>query len=134
MLNSHPALVNAVRGNLTNKGMISEEEFVDLFSGEGLKALHVGRAYHNTSKPGQDPTLERAWGNHAAFLHLDPMASVQGGGVTFGITAEYGNRVSGRIDDPDIGLEGGVRIRTGERVKELVIAPEVGFLIENAVA
>ena len=34
----------------------------------------------------------------------------------------------------DVGLQGGVRIRTGERVKELVIAKDVGYFIQNAVA
>jgi hypothetical protein len=62
------------------------------------------------------------------------MATVEGGGVTFGLTAEYGSRLAGRIEDPDIGLNGGFRIRTGERVKELIIAKAAGYFIQNAVA
>ncbi|SPH20992.1 hypothetical protein ASD8599_01733 [Ascidiaceihabitans donghaensis] len=132
-LSSHPDLVNAVRGNLTNKGMITPEEFVSLFSGEGLTALHIGRAYTNTSKPGQAAELQRAWRDHMSFMHLDPMASVQAGGVTWGLTGEYASRIAGRTEDPNIGLHGGYNIRVGERVKELIIAKQVGYLVQNCV-
>ena len=88
----------------------------------------------NTAKPGQAPALQRAWGKHIAMLHLNSMASIEQGGITFGMTADYGGRIAGRIEDKDIGLQGGVRIRTGERVKELIIAKDVGYFIQNAVA
>lgn len=133
-LSSHPKLVNAVKGNVTNAGIITREQFVELFSGEGITQLLVGDAMVNTARPGQAPTLARAWGKHIAMLHLNPMASIESGGITFGMTADYGGRISGRIEDKDIGLQGGVRIRTGERVKELIIAKDVGYFIQNAVA
>ncbi|PZP06597.1 MAG: capsid protein, partial [Sphingomonas hengshuiensis] len=38
------------------------------------------------------------------------------------------------IEDPDIGLQGGNRVRSGERVRELVVAQDVGYFIQNAVA
>lgn len=79
-------------------------------------------------------SLNRAWGKHIAMLHINQMATAEGGGITFGLTAQYGSRLAGRIEDKDVGLQGGVRIRTGERVKELIIAKDVGYLIQNAVA
>ena len=133
-LSSHPRIVNAVKGNVTNAGIVTREQFVELFSGEGISQLLVGDAMVNTAKPGQTPVLQRAWGKHIAMLHLNPMASVEMGGITFGLTADYGGRISGRIEDKDVGLQGGVRIRTGERVKELIIARDVGYFIQNAVA
>ena len=133
-ISSHPKIVNAVKGNVTNAGIITREQFVELFAGEGITQLLVGEGWYNTGKPGQNPALARAWGKHIAMLHLNPMAGVEGGGITFGMTAQYGGRISGRIEDQDVGLQGGVRIRTGERVKELVIAKDVGYLIQNAVA
>lgn len=133
-LSSHPKIVNAIKGNLTDEGIVTRQQFVDLFSGEGIKRLLIGDAWFNAAKPGQNVNLQRAWGNHIAMLHIDPMAAVEDGGITFGLTAEYGGKVAGRIDDPDIGLDGGVRIRRGERVKELIIAPDVGYFIEDAVA
>lgn len=133
-LSSHPKIVNAVKGNLTDQGIVTRQQFIELFSEYGIKELLVGDAWYNTAKPGKDVNLQRAWGNHIAMFHSNPMATVEGGGVTFGITAQYGTRFSGRIEDEDIGLQGGVRIRTGERVKELIIAKDVGYFIQNAVA
>ena len=33
-----------------------------------------------------------------------------------------------------MGLEGGQVVRVGEKVRELIVAPDVGFLIQNPVA
>lgn len=133
-LSSHPKIVNAVKGNVTNAGIVSREQFVELFSGEGISQLLIGDAMVNTAKPGQPVNLQRAWGKHIAMLHLNPMATAEMGGITFGLTADYGGRLSGRIEDKDVGLQGGIRIRTGERVKELIIAKDLGYFIQNAVA
>ena len=133
-LSSHPKIVNAVKGNVTNAGIVSREQFLELFSGEGINELLIGDAWVNTAKPGQTPTFARAWGKHIALLNKNPMATIEGGGVTFGMTAEYGSRIAGRIEDEDVGLEGGFRIRTGERLKEVIIAKDVGYFIQNAVA
>lgn len=62
------------------------------------------------------------------------MAAVEGGGITFGMTAALGGRIAGRIEDKDVGLQGGVRVRTGERLKELIIAKDVGYFIQNAIS
>lgn len=133
-LSSHPKIVNAVKGNVTNAGIVSREQFLELFAGEGITRLLIGDAFYNTAKPGQAPSLGRAWGKHMALLHLNPMATVEQGGITFGFTAQYGARIAGQMEDRDIGLQGGLRVRTGERVKELIIARDVGYFIQNAVA
>jgi len=133
-VNSHPKIVNAIKGNVSNAGIVSREQFLELFAGEGISQLLIGDAMVNTAEPGQTPVYARAWGKHISLIHQNPMATVEGGGITFGLTAEYGGRLSGRIEDPDIGLNGGFRIRTGERVKELIIAKDVGYFIQNAVA
>lgn len=132
-LSSHPVLVNAIRGNLTNKGILTQEEFVRLFSGEGLKKVLVGESFVNLAKKGQGASLSRVWGKHIALLHIDPAANTDQG-ITFGMTAQFGAKIAGRIDDPDVGLEGGVQIRVGEKVRELVVAKDVGYFVQNAVA
>ena len=133
-LSSHPDIVNAVKGNVTGAGIVTIEQFTELLRGEGINKVLVGDAWYNTARPGQPPVLTRAWGKHLALVHINPIANPEGGGVTFGYTAQYGNRIAGRIEDTDVGLQGGVRIRTGERVKELVSAPDVGYFIQNAIA
>lgn len=133
-LSSHPKIVNAVKGNLTDEGIVTRQQFLDLFSGEGIKNLFIGDAFFNTAKQGQTPTLQRAWGNHISMLHINKMATTKGGGITWGFTAQYGGPIAGRIEDEDIGLQGGVRIRRGERVKELICAKDVGYFIQDAIA
>jgi hypothetical protein len=133
-LSSHPHIVNAVKGNVTSKGMVTREQFLELLSGEGITNLLIGTGWVNTAKTGQPVNLVRVWGKHIALIHNNPMASIEGGGITFGATAQYGGRIAGRIEDPKIGLQGGVLIRSGERVKELIIAKDVGYFIQNAVA
>lgn len=133
-VSSHPKIVNAVKGNLTDSGMVTIEQFTELLRGEGINRVLVGDSWYNTAKPGQPVSLGRAWGKHISLIHLNPIANPEGGGVTFGYTAQYGNRIAGRIEDKDVGLQGGVRIRSGERVKELVAAKDVGYFIQNAVA
>ncbi|MBR0962243.1 capsid protein [Bradyrhizobium japonicum] len=133
-LSSHPKVVNAVKGNLTNSGMVTRQQFAELFSDQGITQVLVGDAYYNTAKPGQAASLARAWGKHISLIYVNPIAQPEAGGITFGLTATYGTKIAGRIEDKDIGLQGGVRIRSGERLKEIVVAQDVGYFIQNAVA
>jgi hypothetical protein len=128
-ISSHPHLVNAVRGNLTNKGIITREEFAALFE---LKQVLIGESYVNSAAKGQTASLARVWGKHLALLYIDPTATTQGG-ITFGFTAQVGTRIAGTVADPNIGLEGGERVRVGEKVKELVVAKDAGYFVENVV-
>jgi hypothetical protein len=132
-LSSHPKIVNAVKGNLTNEGIVTRQQFQELFSGEGISKVLVGDAWYNTAKLGQPVSLARAWGKHIALIHLNPIARPEAGGITFGLTAQYGTKISGRIQDEHVGLQGGFIIRAGERTKELVVAKDVGYFIQNAV-
>jgi hypothetical protein len=94
----------------------------------------VGRAMINTAKPGQTATLSRVWGNHFAMMHMNPLASLRGNGITFGATAEYGTRIAGSMDEPKVGLRGATRVRTGESVKELITAADCGYYIQDCIA
>ena len=96
--------------------------------------LLVGESWVNTAKPGQTASLSRVWGKHMAFLHLNPVANTRGNAITFGYTAEYGNRVSGSMPEPKVGLRGAQRVRVGESVNEIVSASDVGYFFANCVA
>ena len=128
-LSSHPALVNAIRGNLTSEGIVTREQVARLFE---IQKVVVGEGYVNTAKPGQDPVLGRAWGNSIQLTYVNPVVSTQRG-ITWGYTAKYGSRIAGRIIDPNVGLDGGVVIRSGEKCAEIVAARDVGFQIANVV-
>jgi hypothetical protein len=126
----HPKLVNAIRGNLTEEGIITRQQFCELFE---IPRLLVGESFVNLAKKGQAANLGRTWGKHISLLHINPSVTTDQG-ITWGMTAQFGDRIAGRIEDPDMGLKGGTKIRAGERVKELVVAKDVGYLIQNAVA
>jgi len=126
----HPKINAAVFKNGTNAGMVSRQQFAELFE---LDEVIVGDGWINTAAKGQAPTVVRLWGKHAAFLHRNMNADTQFG-ITFGFTARFGDRVGGYIEDGDMGMRGGKRARSGEAVKELVTANDLGYLFTNAVA
>lgn len=133
-LKRHPRLIKAVKGGLTDEGAITKAQFAELFEIKPENLL-IGEALLNTSRKGQSPTLSRVWGKSLQLLYIDPAKQVSDDyNVTWGFTAEYGGRIAGSVEDGDIGLEGGERVRVGERVKELVVAKDVGYQIQNAVA
>ncbi|WP_220814091.1 major capsid protein [Pseudomonas paralcaligenes] len=129
-LRRHPKVVKAYNGTAGDEGMVPMGFLQDLLE---LEAIYVGEARLNIARPGQNPNLVRAWGPHASFLYRDRLADASGG-TTFGFTAQWGSRISGSIEDKDIGMRGGQRVRVGESVREVICAPDLGFFFENAVA
>jgi hypothetical protein len=99
-----------------------------------LDRILVGESWVNTAKPGQPANIQRIWGKHMALLHINPIASIRGNAITFGYTAEYGNRVSGSIPEPKVGLRGAQRVRVGESVNEIVCASDVGYFFQNIIS
>ncbi len=133
ILRAHPKIIAAVYplgGNAATGGMATRQAVADLFE---LEEILVGASFFNTAKKGQAASYDRVWGKHAALIHRNRQANTNRG-VTFGFTAQFGGRIAGTIQDPNIGLKGGTVVRVGEQVRELVVAPDAGFFFENAVA
>lgn len=130
VVRQHPKMCKAIFGNNTDAGIISRKQFADHFE---LDDVLVGEGWVNVARKGQPVNLVRVWGKSCAILHRNMNADTDFG-VTFGYTAQFGSRVAGEIVDPDIGLYGGVRVRVGESVKELVTANDLGYLFSAAVA
>ncbi len=130
VLSRHPEVLEAVFGSASTQGRIKPSDLASIL---GISRVQIGAAWVNTARKGQTASFARAWGKMAALLYINPNADTQRG-LTFGVTAQFGTRVAGRIEDEDIGLAGGVRIRVGERVKEKVIAPTAGYLFDAAIA
>ena len=129
-LRRHPAIVKAYNGTLGDTGMVPMAYLQDLFE---LDEILVGRARYNSANKGQTMTLTELWGKNLALVYKNPQASPRRG-LTFGLTAEHGARVSQEQADGTIGLRGGIRLRVGESVKELVVADDVSYLFSNAIA
>ena len=129
-LRQHPKIAKATHGNSGDVAVVARQAVAELLE---LEAIFVGQAFVNTEKKGQAPALERAWGKHAALLYRDTLAGAQRG-TTFGFTAQWGERTARRGEDPNLGLDGGIVIRVGENVKELITANDLGYFFQNAVA
>lgn len=131
-LRQHPRIAKAVLGNAGDKTAATRAQLAELF---GVQRVHVGSARVVTSKPGQAPVVDRVWGKHAAALSIDPTADT-GGGITFGYTARWGDKIAGsNAKNPgDMGLRGGMEIYAGESAVELAVANRAGFFWQNAIA
>ncbi|MDI9407693.1 MAG: phage capsid protein [Candidatus Pacebacteria bacterium] len=129
-ISRHPKIVQAIYKTNQGAGVVTRQAFAELFE---LQELYVGSSFVNIKAPGQNPTFNRVWGNHAAFLYRDRVAGTQTG-VTFGFTGQFGEVIAGSMEDRDVGMRGGIRVRVGESLKEIICSPECGFYFQNAVA
>jgi hypothetical protein len=126
----HPEIIKAYYGTGNDKGIANREILKQLFE---LDDVLVGESFVNNARKGQSASLARAWGKHVALIHRDSTADSTRG-TTFMLTAQFGTRIAGSIPDRDIGLRGGVRVRSGESVKEFMPANDLGYFFQNAVA
>ncbi len=124
-------IIAAVNRNSGTKGIATRRAIADLFE---LEDLFVGESFYNTAKKGQTVTLARAWGKSMLVYYREPLAGTRQG-VTFGYTAQFGERVALTRDNPEIGLKGGITIRVGESVTEVMTATDLcGHLLYDVVA
>jgi hypothetical protein len=135
VLRQHPKVTAAIvsaGGNASVSGaVVARQAVAELLE---LEEVIVGEGWVNTSKKGQAAAMVRTWGKHASFIYQAPVITDPEGAPTFGMTAEYGERVAMTYDDPSIGLRGGTVVKVGESVRELITAADVGYFFENAVA
>lgn len=127
-LRRHPQIVEAVLGTAAKEGMASRQAVAELLE---LEEILVGESFVNTARKGKPGVFARTWGPNAALIHRNRQADTRNG-LTFGYTAQRGTRIAGAIEDRDIGLRGGVRVRVGEQVKEVISAPDAAYFIEAA--
>lgn len=130
VLRRHPKIAQAIGHSAQTAGYASRQQVADLLE---LDQIIVGQSRVNTAKRGQAPNYVRTWGNHAALLHVSPMAA-QMGQPTFGWTAQWGTRIAGELPEMKAGLRGSMRVRSGESVLEIVVSQESGYLFQNVTA
>lgn len=125
----------ALGGSAESGRWVSTTELAGIL---GVENIVVGNTMYQTSKKGQAMTTAKIWGKHLALINVAPAGST--GTVDdptfpgFGYTFQWGERVAGEIEDPDMGLLGGVRVRSGEFLTEQKVAPYAGYLFTNAIA
>lgn len=128
-LRTHPKIVSATLKNSGEAGMATRQAVAELFE---VKDILVGQGRYNAARKGQPRNLARVWGSHVSLLHINPRANTQRG-VSFGYTARFGTPWGGSMFDKDIGAQGGMEVRAGEKVRELIVASDCGYFLENCV-
>jgi hypothetical protein len=129
-LRRNPAMVKAANRSAGDSGMITRAEFMEIFE---LDELLVGSGFVNIAKPGQLVVTSRVWGKHAALIYKDKLATASGSRSLFGFSGQFGTKISGEMPEPNIGLRGSVRVRSGETLAEVISAPSLAYYFENAV-
>ena len=130
-LRQHPKIVEAVFGVISSAGVVAQQQLAAILE---VNEVIVGDGWYNSAAAGQTPNNTRLWGNFCAMIYQSQADSIDPqGGNSWGFTAQFGNRVAGTLQDPDIGLFGGVRVRAGESVREVIPAPEFGSLLTNVI-
>ncbi|MBX9700914.1 MAG: capsid protein [Acetobacteraceae bacterium] len=126
----HPRLIQAANASAQTGGAITRQQLADLLE---VRQVLVGAGFVNSARRGQTASYARVWGKSCAMLYVSPdMADADQ--PTWGFTAQFGDKVAGSIDEPKAGLRGGVRVRSGESVLEVVSSIEAGYLFSAAVA
>ncbi|WP_257293902.1 hypothetical protein [Endozoicomonas sp. YOMI1] len=91
-LRRNPSIVKAFNGTIVEDGLVPLSFVRELLE---IDEILTGAAYYNSARPGHEMQLERIWGNHCSLIYRNPTARPNRG-VTLGITAEHGQRVSRR--------------------------------------
>lgn len=133
VLRQHTKLVKAIKGNDTGEGAITKEELADLLE---IERVIVGVGWKNSAKPGQAFAKARVWGKHIWAAHINPQAQLTGtvGVPTWMMTARFGTAIASQNPDPNIGMLGGINVRAGESVYEMICSQQGAYLWRDAVA
>jgi hypothetical protein len=127
---AHPKIVEACLGTGAKAGNATRQAVAELFE---VDEIIVGSARGNSQKRGQAPVMTRLWGKHLALLYKAPVIQAKGA-VTFGASFQWGERIAGQWEDKNIGLRGGTACRTGESLRERVVASQAGYFLQNVIA
>lgn len=135
-LSRNQQVVEAALGTSAREGVATMQNVKELL---GLKDIFIGESwrsqveYQDMDRPTE--LVNRLWGSNCALLHLNSgvKTATGSGQYTFGMTARYGAKRSGRIIDPDMGARGGERLRVMDSCAEIISAPFCGYFFQDIV-
>jgi hypothetical protein len=129
-----PEVLDAVKASTRYQsegggGFATAPEVAALFE---VERVLIGRSRYITSKEGQSPAYARLWGKHCAALHAAKTPGIRT--ITFGVTFSEMLKQTQRDFDPKRGAKGAYYIKVAWNSDEKVVASDLGYLIEDAVA
>lgn len=130
VLRQHPKIVQAIYKTYQGAGTVTKQMLAEILE---IRQVLVGSGWVNTARRGQAPAIQRVWGSNASLTYSSPGAAGMFQPV-WGWTATWGGKFAGTLLEPRKGLKGSVTVRVGEQVKELVAAPDAGYLFTNVIA
>lgn len=126
-------ILDAVKGTSRYQGspggLATAPEVAGLFE---VDRVLVGRARYNSAKEGQTASYARLWGKHCAALYVDPNPGIKT--ITFGLTISEMLKQTQRDFDKKRGIKGAHYFKVAWNSDEKIVASDVGYLIEDAVA
>lgn len=128
-----PEVLDAVKGGTRQQaspgGLATASEVASLLEVENVL---VGRGRYISTKEGQTPTYTRLWGKHCAAMYVEKNPGIKS--ITFGVTFVEMLRQTQRDFDPKRGIKGAHYIKVACNSDEKVIASDLGYFIQDAVA
>lgn len=124
---THPKIVSAFHGNEGSTGRATLQFVAQLV---GLDEILIGTAVGNTAALGQPAVISRIWGDAFAMYYQSPI-TVDTKTFTFGFTAESESRKDADFFDINKGVRGSNVQRVYESVKEVIMAPDLGFVFQT---
>ncbi len=128
-----PEVLDAVKGSTrqqgTPGGLATIGEVASLFE---VDQILVGRGRYISTKEGQTPTYARLWGKHMAALHVVKNPGIKT--VTFGVSFSEMLRETQRDFDKKRGVKGAHFFKVAWNSDEKLIAADLGYFIQDAVA
>lgn len=126
-LRKNPYVVKAANRNSGDSGKATLQDLKDIFE---LKEIYVGNSVANLAKLGQAANYVNTWGNDIIVAYINPDADLDND-ISFGLTAELGKREISTGFDGEKGVRGVHYIKIAEQRKDVIIAPDCGFLIKG---
>lgn len=110
-------------------GLATASEVAALFE---VDQILIGRARYNTAKEGQAASYARLWGKHFAALHVVKNPGIRS--ISFGATFVETLRQTQRDFDVRRGIKGAHFFKVAWNSDEKILASDLGYFIEDAVA
>lgn len=126
-LRRHPAVVDKFK--YTQAGIPGLQALANLFD---LDQILVGKAWQNTANKGQTAANSRVWGKHFGIVRVASGASTRT--AMFGATMRMGEKKTSQWYDQTLGVDGGYYGKVAFHEDHVIIAPDTGWLIANAIA
>lgn len=128
-LRTHASIINALFPNGNGSGVASREQIAELFE---VDKILVGQAMVSSNKNPKAPITSQCWGNHLFGLHQEELSTLTEG-ITWGMTAQVGERIAESNEDKSMGLKGGLIVKAGFYQDEIVVGKGAGFLLKDII-